>query len=490
MTISLLHPEQNQAQAEPISERILYHLSIDRAFSYICSDAGKREQFLSVASNLTDNKEEILYRQEILQDFEQNPMLLEQLLSLSVRFEELQSSQKIAEKDSYRIFSAGTASLVSAKNILQVRALCLKRALLFVKAYGELLETHSVQSRGLTALDTFCKELYDSSDFDSLLAFCSNYEHFSASGFWNFRFALDETGRIGEFELIDRKYTQPPVPPQKKKSFSFFKKTEENVYPCEHLAFCSDGLLEKLEISALSDLSGLFKNLSEQIFARFGALGKELVFYEVARKYIDALKEKCVPICYPTFSQTQNVKVQNLYDLYLLMSKPDPNDVIPNDLILQSSNLGLLVYGNNGSGKTVYLRSVGTMQILAQAGLPVPCKTAELTLFSQLATQFSESEKEFCKGNDAGRFEQEVRELAVMVDALKSGSLVFLNETFQSTAYAEGAQGLYHLLQYFSSRNIRWILVTHLHELENMFDHGETTVLHTTDGYRITAKQG
>lgn len=143
------------------------------------------------------------------------------------------------------------------------------------------------------------------------------------------------------------------------------------------------------------------------------------------------------------------------------------------------------MFGNNGSGKTVYLRSIGTMQILAQAGLPIPCESAEITLFSQLATQFSEAEKEFCEGNDAGRFEQEVRELAAMVDTLKEGSLVFLNETFQSTAYAEGAEGLYHLLKHFSALNIRWILVSHLRQIEEMFEPNEATVLHTTEGYKI-----
>ena len=167
------------------------------------------------------------------------------------------------------------------------------------------------------------------------------------------------------------------------------------------------------------------------------------------------------------------------------MSKPNPSDVIPNDFKLGESNGGVLVFGNNGSGKTVYLRSVGTMQVLAQAGLPIPCESAEIALFSQLATQFSEAEKEFCEGNDAGRFEQEVRELAAMVDTLKKGSLVFLNETFQSTAYAEGAEGLYHLLKHFSALNIRWILVSHLRQIEEMFENNEATVLHTTEGYKI-----
>jgi len=171
-----------------------------------------------------------------------------------------------------------------------------------------------------------------------------------------------------------------------------------------------------------------------------------------------------------------------LRDPYLLLSQEDSQAVIPNDFTMTD---GLAVFGNNGSGKTVYLRSIGSMQLLAQAGLPIPAELAEIAPCAQIAAQFSEAEKEFCEGNDAGRFEQEVRELASMVETLHEGALVFLNETFQSTAYSEGAQGLYDLLAHFSACGIRWVLVSHLRELEKMFDPTRVTVRHTSDGYRV-----
>ena len=286
--------------------------------------------------------------------------------------------------------------------------------------------------------------------------------------------------------MIDHRYIHVTDPDIKKKGFSLFKKAEEINFPCARVNPSKDGFFEGLAIASFSDLTKLFSSISEQIFARFGAIGHELVFYDVALKYINALTAKNIPFCYPTFSTNNSITVKNLYDLYLLMSKPNPSDVIPNDFKLGESNGGVLVFGNNGSGKTVYLRSVGTMQVLAQAGLPIPCESAEISLFSQLATQFSESEKEFCAGNDAGRFEQEVRELAAMVDTLKEGSLVFLNETFQSTAYAEGAECLYHLLKHFSALNIRWILVSHLRQIEGMFESSEATILHTGEDYKIS----
>ena len=485
MAISILYSNERKNSAEPIQSRILYHLSLDRSFSHICADVKKREYFLSVVSDLTNDKNEILYRQAVVKDFVNNPDLLEQLISLSTRFEELRITQKTAGKDEYRLNATGTASSATAKNILQAQALCLKRALLFIKAYSELLEKYELKSHGLKSLYSSCKEMYESPDFIKLITFCSKYENFSAGGYWDFKFSLNSKGHIETCELIDHRYIHVTDPELKKKGFSLFKKAEETAYPCQRLSPGKDGLYERLAVSALSDLSGAFAKISEQIFEKYGLIGRELVFYDVALKYVQTLKEKKVYVCYPTFTGDQSIKVRNLYDLYLLMSKSNPSDVIPNDFVLSKDNGGLLVFGDNGSGKTVYLRSIGTMQILAQAGLPIPCESAEITLFSQLATQFSEAEKEFCEGNDAGRFEQEVRELAAIVDTLKEGSLVFLNETFQSTAYAEGAEGLYHLLRHFSALNIRWILVSHLRQLEEMFENNEVTVLHTAEGYKI-----
>ena len=481
MAISILHLENSISHAQPLSERNLYHFSLDRSFSRICNDVKKRKYFLSVISQLTDDKDEIVYRQEVLRDFENNPSLIEQFTSLSSRFEELQISQKTADKDKYRLNIEGVISFMASKNILQTQALCLKRALMFIKAYGELLAKFELKSRGLTGFYKACRDMYESPDFSRLILFCSKYENFSSKGFLDFRFSLNGEGRIEEYELVDHRYIYVTDPDLKKKGFSIFKKTDEKTYPCQRLSPSKDDLFESLSNSALSELSGVFASISEQIFEKFGLIGQELVFYDVALEYIKNLSEKKMPLCYPTFSEDKSIKVQNLYDFYLLMSKPNPADVIPNNFSMEQGNGGVLVFGNNGSGKTVYLRSVGTMQVLSQAGLPVPCEGAEITLFSQLATQFSEAEKEFCNGNDAGRFEQEVRELAVMVDTLKEGSLVFLNETFQSTAYAEGADCLYHLLKHFSALNIRWILVTHLRQLEEMFYANEVNVLHMAE---------
>lgn len=449
MAIRLLYSDTPSSHATPVSARILYHLSLDRSFAYICADVKKREHFLSVLSTLTDDKEEIQYRQEILQDFTRHPSILQALLSLYTRFNELKVSHANVRKQ-FLHMNANAASFSACQNVLQAQALCLKRGLLFVQSFGDLLTSCALSSRGLQALCSACCALYKHPSFPQLLSYCSKYEHFSGSGFKDFQFTLQQDGHIASYDLIDHKYIHVTDPDMKKKGFSLFsKKVEETIYPCERVYPGLDEMYDALTIAALSDLARLFSDLCEQILERWGSLYDDLLFYDVALKYVKALEEKQVPCTYPTFTQDQHMHVEHLYDLYLLMTCTDARTVVPNHFDMTPTSGGLLVFGQNGSGKTVYLRSLGSMQLLAQAGLPLPCECAEISLFSQLATQFSEAEKEFCEGNDAGRFEQEVRELSAMVDTLQEGALVFLNETFQSTAYAEGAESLSYILSFF-----------------------------------------
>ena len=91
----------------------------------------------------------------------------------------------------------------------------------------------------------------------------------------------------------------------------------------------------------------------------------------------------------------------------------------------------------------------------------------------------------FVKGNDAGRFEQEVSEIAEMVDNLTNDSLIVLNETFQTTAYDEGARGLSHILKYFTEKNVTWLLVTHLTQLKDVYGKENAYFLSADGSFKI-----
>ena len=62
---------------------------------------------------------------------------------------------------------------------------------------------------------------------------------------------------------------------------------------------------------------------------------------------------------------------------------------------------------------------------------------------------------------------------------------MLLNETFQTTAYSEGAQGLLPILRRWSGKGAAWLLATHLRELLPLLSDGEAVILETRPGYKL-----
>jgi len=152
---------------------------------------------------------------------------------------------------------------------------------------------------------------------------------------------------------------------------------------------------------------------------------------------------------------------------------------------------GILVTGKNNSGKTVYLRSVGTAVLLAQCGLPVPCESAVISVRNRIFTTFAAAEGELIPLSSAGRFEEEVAVLSKIIDDVVPSSLLLMNETFQTTAYDEGAEGMYHILNYIAAMGCGFIFVTHLLKLKELYrENPSVEILKTSDSPQTRYKIG
>ena len=307
-----------------------------------------------------------------------------------------------------------------------------------------------------------------------------------------------------------------------------------------------DRLRNRLSYEAYVTLSNILSGFVRELIDGFSRLSDELTFYELALDYINMARQKELPLCYPEIiepeSDCEQIEISRLYDLLLAGRALAAKDVMPNDVSFPTGDsiaspacddsdtscdnkssgaddddgsgaddnssgakhsdsdsvannsddnsskaaglAGILITGENNSGKTVYLRSVGMAQLLFQAGLPVPCESARMRIFSAVHTCYAAAEKEFVSGNDAGRFEQEVRVFSRLAESIQPNSLLLLNEVFQTTAYSEGAEGLYHILNYFTRHGVNFIAVTHLKELVPLYG-GRIRHLVPAPGYRI-----
>jgi DNA mismatch repair ATPase MutS len=113
----------------------------------------------------------------------------------------------------------------------------------------------------------------------------------------------------------------------------------------------------------------------------------------------------------------------------------------PNDCILSQEERSVIITGANQGGKTTFARSIGQIAVLAALGLPVPCGSAKLKLYSSVFSQFTQAED---AAVDNGKLKEELLRLRPILEGAGENSLVILNELF-SSATAQDALDMANL---------------------------------------------
>ena len=108
-------------------------------------------------------------------------------------------------------------------------------------------------------------------------------------------------------------------------------------------------------------------------------------------------------------------------------------------------------------------------------------ESARLSVRCGIFSHFSSAEEEFLKGTAQGRFDQEAQEISGIIDRIRPYSLLLLNETFQTTSYAEGTESIYNILSFMPKLKTKYVFVTHLTHLFEYMDGRNVILAHTSD---------
>ena len=140
---------------------------------------------------------------------------------------------------------------------------------------------------------------------------------------------------------------------------------------------------------------------------------------------------------------------------------------VPNDTDLGPEARRLLVLtGPNMSGKSTYMRQVGLLVVLAQAGSFVPAKFARVGLVTQLFTRMGLTDE---IGRGKSSFMVEMTEVAEILRAADARSLVLLDEVGRGTSTFDGLAIAWATLRHLhDATRARSVLATHYHQLTEL----------------------
>ncbi|MDX2269742.1 MAG: endonuclease MutS2 [Bryobacter sp.] len=108
---------------------------------------------------------------------------------------------------------------------------------------------------------------------------------------------------------------------------------------------------------------------------------------------------------------------------------------VPLTLELDRIQRTLLISGPNTGGKTVAMKTVGLLALMAQSALPVPAKQAVLPLFDQVLADIGDNQS---IEQSLSSFSSHVRHLAELLNAATPDSLIILDEIGRATDPEEG----------------------------------------------------
>jgi len=137
--------------------------------------------------------------------------------------------------------------------------------------------------------------------------------------------------------------------------------------------------------------------------------------------------------------------------------------VVPISLEMDESHQTMVISGPNAGGKTVVVKTVGLMALMAQMGLHVPAQRAVLPVFDQVLADIGDQQ---AIAANLSTFTAHMRNIAEMAEGVRPPALILIDEVGTGTDPDEGAALGIAVVDFFHRAGATTIATTHYNPLK------------------------
>ena len=141
----------------------------------------------------------------------------------------------------------------------------------------------------------------------------------------------------------------------------------------------------------------------------------------------------------------------------------NPTECVPLNFTLGDKVKGIVITGPNTGGKTVALKTVGLLQLMAQSGLHVPCESADLCMNNAVLCDIGDGQS---ITENLSTFSSHITNIIHILNYTTRDSLVLLDELGSGTDPAEGMGLAISILDELMQKGCLFVATTHYPEVK------------------------
>src|SRR6266481_2344358 len=165
--------------------------------------------------------------------------------------------------------------------------------------------------------------------------------------------------------------------------------------------------------------------------------------------------------------------------------RPRGGKVVPLSAEMDSAHRQLIISGPNTGGKTVGLKTIGLLALMAQAGIPVPAVTARLPVFDCVLADIGDYQS---IEQNLSTFSAHVTNIDFISRTATANSLVLLDELGSATDPEEGAALAVAIAEHFRNVGCMIVISTH-HTSLKVYGANTPGVINASVGFDETTLQ-